>query len=698
MLPFSTVLTRSLYEEAMMKGYVEISIIKCLIFGAAGVGKTHLKHLLLKKSPPKQRISTGLAENPVRAISFSYAGVGGQDEDDWFVVEDDNALLNVIGGTIRGGMVITSSLDDVVDNLPKITVTESRNDDVIDSPAIHRKFTMHETTIEQDKVESVEEQLIHHINHSSDKVFGVKWIQFIDSGGQLQYHDILPLFIQNISTMLFVFKLSEQLSHYPIIEYYGTNGMPLIKPYQSSLSHRQILQHSLEATCSQQCHPLIVCVGTHRDIKNECKESVEAKNQLLFSLLSPLEETELHILYNGESMKEVIFPVNGKDPQEEDYAIAKMLRQGIISMSPQPMKMPIAWFGLEILLQRSAKDGVLSLDECKAYAKRLFIDGDKFTAALHHLVVHNVFLYFPNVLPNTVFCDPQVVLTKVTELVEYHHKLRDNPDDTKVATSHDAAFRNHGLLSLEILQKFHAHYRKDLFTPEYLLNLLEVLHVVSMHNDQNATKKYLMPALLPYLDNDNLRQSLPQTIPFMLRPTKGCIPSGMFCCLVTYMLSDTNPSPWKICMKREKPLCMYRNCISFIQNSIIITLYDMFSYIQVHTKETDIELCNEIRNSVHDSIKKVCSFLKYHDVKFENAFMCTGIDCEQDPPHLAIVVPCKGQPAYKWRCSIIDSQFGYLNEEQLAWMGERLVNKRKHSEDGWKEDAVIKQQKRICSK
>ena len=67
---------RRLYEEAMTKGYVETSVTKCLILGAAGVGKTHLKHLLLKKDPPEQRVSTGLADNPVRAISFSLAGVG----------------------------------------------------------------------------------------------------------------------------------------------------------------------------------------------------------------------------------------------------------------------------------------------------------------------------------------------------------------------------------------------------------------------------------------------------------------------------------------------------------------------------------------------------------------------------------------------------------------------------------------------
>ena len=70
---------RRLYDEAMTKGYVETSVTKCLILGAAGVGKIHLKHLLLKKDPPEQLVSTGLADNPVQAISSTLAGVGGQD-------------------------------------------------------------------------------------------------------------------------------------------------------------------------------------------------------------------------------------------------------------------------------------------------------------------------------------------------------------------------------------------------------------------------------------------------------------------------------------------------------------------------------------------------------------------------------------------------------------------------------------------
>ena len=96
----------------MAKGYVETSITKCLIIGAAGVGKTHLKHLLLKKDPPEQRTSTGLAENPVRTITCSLVDAGVAPEDDWFVVEDTQALMNAIGRTIKSDHHVAASVVD----------------------------------------------------------------------------------------------------------------------------------------------------------------------------------------------------------------------------------------------------------------------------------------------------------------------------------------------------------------------------------------------------------------------------------------------------------------------------------------------------------------------------------------------------------------------------------------------------------
>ena len=48
---------------------------------------------------------------------------------------------------------------------------------------------------------------------------------------------------------------------------------------------------------------------------------------------------------------------------------------------------------------------------------------DRYDEALEHLVKNNVFLYYKDTLPEIVFCDPQVLLTEVTQIVQQHYKL-----------------------------------------------------------------------------------------------------------------------------------------------------------------------------------------------------------------------------------------------------------------------------------
>ena len=683
----------------MTKGYVEISVTKCLIIGAAGVGKTHLKHLLLKKDPPEQRTSMGLADNPVRAISFSLAGVGGQEEDDWFVVENDQALLKVIGGFVTSGSMLKAiSMDEVVRMLPKMPTNAPSDGAGANPTPAHFHDTM--DTTKQSRAAAIEE-MIHHINHPSGRKglrtdlvhlytspagkIGLKWIHFIDSGGQLQYHDILPLFIQNPGVTVFVLNLSEKLSHKPMIEFYGADGKPDGKAYRSSLSHKQILQHCLEAICSQNAHPLIITVGTHRDAADKCSESIKEKNQHLKTLLNP---DSFAVLYNGQALKETIFAVNGKAPQDEDIRVAKVLREQIVSMSPESIKMPKAWFGLEVLLKKSSPDGILSLVECQVCAKSLHIEGDAFSAALHHLVHHNVFLYYPEVLPQTVFCDPQVVLTKVTELVEYHHKLQHDPDEGVAARSDLVRFRDHGLLSVKLLTTFPKHFKEGLFTPHDLLQLLLRIGAIAEIRDS----EYLMPALLSYLDSDQVVKYVQQSTSLIVKPTQGCIPSGLFCSLVAHLLSPTNPSPWKVCMDGDKPFYLYRNCITFglKQKTEIVTLVDMFSYMVVLIDQISSRVCREVRMSVHSGIKSACRILKYEDVEFEDAFICAGASCTSDPPHVATVV------SEKWKCSIRGHQSGDLSEGQLMWFGESGIRRQDPSASGgWM--CVVDHVINICS-
>ena len=127
----------------MAKGYVETSVTKCLIIGAAGVGKTHLKHLLLMEEPPKKRVSTGVADNPVRAVSCTLTGVR-EGEDKWFTVNNEE-LLEMIGAAIKHNEIsIKTQTNEMIEGATrdgKMIMTQLNNEEVLQTHETFHEFT-----------------------------------------------------------------------------------------------------------------------------------------------------------------------------------------------------------------------------------------------------------------------------------------------------------------------------------------------------------------------------------------------------------------------------------------------------------------------------------------------------------------------------------------------------------------------------
>ena len=265
-----------------------------------------------------------------------------------------------------------------------------------------------------------------------------------------------------------------------------------------------------------------------------------------------------------------------------------------------------------------------------------------------------------------VLASIQEVLTKLAELVEYHHKMSNEPNRQAASKDYLIRFKDHGILSTELLrmvQKSHG-----FVTPENLLKLLENVRAISMIRDG----EYIMPAVIPYLKISESKQRPSFVIIFL----DGYIPTGMFCCLVTHMLA--NPISWKVCMKDGEPLCLYRNCFSFQKNDSaeIVTLVEMFSYIEVHTPgAVSREVCREIRECVHSGIKSACRVLGYHDVHFEDSFMCLEASCNTDRPHVVLVMQSMSTRGlvYKRKCSITGDHRSDLSESELMWLGKTAL-------------------------
>jgi len=115
------------------------------------------------------------------------------------------------------------------------------------------------------------------------------WIHYIDSGGQPQFLEVLAAFVLNISLLLLLIKLSEELSDPPSVEYFSSDGKShelgvfplsneqlLVQAAQLSLFHRS--QVSIPHAETQLLQMKTVVVGTFKDQEHKSKESRDEKN------------------------------------------------------------------------------------------------------------------------------------------------------------------------------------------------------------------------------------------------------------------------------------------------------------------------------------------------------------------------------------------------------------------------------------
>ena len=71
-----------------------------------------------------------------------------------------------------------------------------------------------------------------------EELFSSDWVLFTDCGGQPQFHELLPLFIQEITSLIVVSRLSDRLDDCPPDEYYQqgelvVRSQPLTSQQQS---------------------------------------------------------------------------------------------------------------------------------------------------------------------------------------------------------------------------------------------------------------------------------------------------------------------------------------------------------------------------------------------------------------------------------------------------------------------------------
>ena len=691
---FPYVGSQQLFEEAMRHGSVQSCITKVLVTGTAGSGKTCSKHVIIDEPPPPVRKSTPCAERPIRVATIGVRGMK------WVRI-GSKRLINYLAAAMKARAALRArklkaaherssqeprpqSDDDLYRGVESVSTVETEISSTqerggesgatcvgeVDSSAPPEKASF-ESLLE---AAVTEEELVRLIEQttSSDVLHEIAWVQFVDSGGQPQFLEVLPIFLRRTSVWIYVLKLSEKLDDYPTVEYYDENGRRIGRPYAAAYTNKQIFQQFLQTIKSHKAaggkSPKILVVGTHRDKQSECTESIKEKNQILSELLAPFASD---IVYSNFAKREVIFPLNAQSPDKDDRGVAEQIRALIMRhCSPQPDEIPLGWYALQLKLREIAEAlgrEVISQEECLAVAEKLHLDETSLDAALQFLDSLNTIFYYKDILPKAIFCDTQVLLDKATELVEFSYKLRDGSKCECVAREGEwKNFSEYGLVSSSFLDTFERHYVPGVFTSQELIKLFRALLILA---DFPKPGYYFMPCLLQRLSPTEVAKHRACATSFVTHFPHGAR-HGMFCALIAFLLSPENkfPNAWNVVLNKltNAPLCLYRNCVKFSlpQFPGQVTLIDSVDFFEVH-----IDACSEvvasIRQYVRDAVlvglEKAADTLHYTHSKPEIAFPCP---CSRGDFHIATV----NLEQSWWLCTIDQKGFGHLEEKHTAWL------------------------------
>ena len=679
--------SKEMFDEAMTHGYVEARDIKALIFGAAGTGKTHTIALLMDEEPSAIRRSTPCATRPVRVDKL-------EEEGGKWVRVTHNQLSQTIADTSTMLPQKPSTARKATSSTPSSsahTPVGTSEPKIASKPKTASKPNASAASTPREKVSSVstssaEDDLLRRIEmspygHRAKKAFKRDRITLIDTGGQPQFHEVLPMFMGDTSASMFTIKLDDSLDDHPLIEFYNDSGH-LVGTYRSPFTNQQILMMCMRVIQSQASQsqeglcPTPIFVGTHKDLEQQCEsESREEKNQKIHKMLPPA--VQENAIYCDERLKELIFAVNAKTPGPHERRIAAELRRMIVERSHvKPKQIPLRWHALELALQKLMLElgrGVLSKAEGLAVAQRFHFTDESFEEALKYLDNLNILFYYKDVLPNVIFCDPQVLLDKVTELVEHSYRLQTDacrhiPTEGKLRK-----FRDQGIITLDFLSKkeFRRHYVPDLFSPGELLRLFKKLLMVSPITEE----EFLMPCLLRVTQEPTVLD-LSGSVPPLLFYFPHSPLLGVFCALVAYLLSQAK---WKLLFdaSSQSPVKVDRNAVQFeVPGGDLpgkITLSDSFStYFQVCIQLPEkapralySAVFPHIRETILAGIRKASSALHYNNSVPKHAFLClehgTSVSAT---PHASII----DRTRTLMTCTLNPGEVcSTLTEEHLVW-------------------------------
>ena len=692
------VFTRAIRE----KGFLSYHMVQCLPFGPPCVGKTCLYHCLLDKPPPgtpstlnkpgsgseSTNILTGRRMIEVKIDLDSHrhsAEVFIAEDSSWKEVSslhDEIAIyLKSIECQCHTQSIAVSNSD--VLSSPK-DIFDEHHETVyvpIEIPSLPSKDDYFHTPIQTADILSVgktenvpilsepavtelDDAVVKAITkHVSGKNVDMSKVQalldksmtifYTDTGGQPEFHEVLPALVAGPSIFLLVFSLAEPLNSLYRVIFESTSKK--YEMYDSSFSVSEVLMQCFSSISSyhnaqlqdvskqktdvqkyirlMQPPTCVIVVGTHSDlVSSEVVIAVDEELQIGFGHKKGILE-----YYKPNAL---LIPVNNYEPEDGSKVrkvVDRVVKRKKEGTSPYKIQIPVHWLGVELYL-RQKKSPTISLSECKEIGRKLNMQEEELVSCLWflHYKTGTIRHYSSvNELKDTVIIEPSIIFIAVTEFITSTFTLKHV--DAEVCDN----FKSLGLFkSKDVKFIFNQHEQRLGITYSQFTALLSHLNILVPAHDSNFD--FFLPcALVHALESDREGAVLTSEQLFIIF-NEGFVLKGIFSGLLGFLIK----AGWKITYNNNKPQLFRNKAVLFFtmkgcKYSIDCTITTTPTYIalKIEKFEQKVELSilySFVVKVLKQSLDEVCSILQYGKV-WKFGIICKHASCDSKGLHFAMI-------------------------------------------------------------
>ena len=630
-----------------------------MLVGPTGSGKSSLMDRLLGRKRKGFSPSTGIAEpvvvvdvdsNPstFHSVTVLEGDEGEVEGDEWNEVECDESLVRQMG---KGSIKSTSQPSTVPASTPTASLPGEVDQHDAEIPTLAQRYKSllrrHSMIRKLVKKCGGYKKLRRFLKKSFS-------LYLRDTGGQVEFQEMIPLLVFGPSIFFFVFRLDRDFKKRFEVMYRKSPGESL-NCYTSSITTEEAFLQFLASVDAMNMpneigvamHKHIVyVVGTHKDMLKEAAAKKIAKlNQELDMLIK---ENGFHDLvqYADKHNGQMMFTVDNISDSDEDFQLMRSKVNNFIRGREEfSIDYPIRYLLFCLELQNLNRK-VLSFDECKVMAANYGIEEGQLSHLLQflHLRIGVIRYFDKDGVRHIVICKPEVLFNTVTDLIVKTFSsgapLRDTERDD---------FKEKGIITASVLNTV---IRKGDIPPEVFLQLLVHLRIAakfSKPGERGGEAEFFLPCVLNHVSECTV--SLPTTttvMPLAVKfQCKHC-PKGLFGVLITHLMTPdlsegamSNTTTLTLMQdKIFKDQVFFKVVSPGTRDEITLKLYPSHLEIKFFPKDpeyrdtTVAEVCNSIRQIVETSISRSLHDLHYNEsrVKATMCFSCDRENCSDLHP------------------------------------------------------------------